>query len=137
MSKRSKNILMCAVALFVGAGIYILFRSNAYISKWFDYLDIIRFLRTMTGGYANDFIRFYLPDLMWCFALSCGIQAIYVPVGRGISISAMVAFACGVLWEVMQWTGMVSGTGDLWDILMYLAGSILSILINIKGEKTK
>lgn len=135
MSKRSQNILLCAVALVVGAVIYILYRDNTYISRWFSYIAFVRSLRTMANGYASNFVGFYLPDLLWGFSLSCGIQAIYLPGRRGVFISATVAFICGVLWEVLQWTDLVSGTGDIWDILMYFAGSVLSTLINIKERK--
>ncbi len=137
MAKRSTNILLCIAALITGAAIYVLFRTNAYISKWFDCVDFIGTLRTIAVGYTNGFIKFYLPDFLWCFALCCGMQAIYLPGRRGMVICALVAFSCGTLWELLQWGGAVSGTGDFWDILMYLSGSILSILINIKGEKTK
>lgn len=135
MSKRQKNILRCLGALVLGAILYILFRKNTWVAHLFDGIGFVRCLRSMVQSISLNWLRFYVPDLLWAFALSCGIQAICVPKRGGVPACALSAFICGLVWEFLQWSHVVSGTGDLWDVLMYLTGSVLSILINIKGEK--
>lgn len=135
MSKRLRNILACSSAIAIGALLYILFRRNTYIACLFESIPMVVYARRLTERYSGDLFRYYFPDFLWCFSLSCGIQTIYVPQKRGVLLSACIAFTCGVLWEIMQWCGMVSGVGDVHDVVMYLMGAILSILINLKGEK--
>ena len=135
MSNRQKNTLLCFWALMLGAAVYILLRPNTWISHLFDSIELVSDLRNAAKSLSRNWFRYYAPDLLWAFALSCGIQAIYEPEHKGVFFCALTAFGCGVVWEILQWSNIVSGTGDLWDILMYLTGSVLSILINVKGEK--
>lgn len=135
MSKRRRNILLCVGGLMVGGVVYILFRENAYISELFNELPLILFIRSALGSRIGIWISFYLPDCLWGFSLACGIQAICQPKRGGLFISAFTAFVCGLIWELLQWGNLVSGTGDLWDVLMYFLGSTLTIFINIKERK--
>ena len=135
MSNRQKNSLLCLGALMLGAVVYILFRPNTWVSHLFDGIEFIVDLRSAVASPSRNWFRYYVPDLLWAFALCCGIQAIYEPEHKGVLFCALTALCCGVVWEMLQWSRIVTGTGDVWDILMYLTGSVLSILINVKGEK--
>lgn len=135
MSKRWRNILLCMGSLLLGTALYILFRKNTWVAHLFDGIGFVCRMRCVVQSVSGNWLRYYVPDLLWAFSLSCGIQAICESKQKEIPVCAALAFACGTVWEVLQWTNLVSGTGDFWDILMYLTGSVLSILINIKGEK--
>jgi hypothetical protein len=135
MPLRQKNILLCFGALVLGALVYILFRPNTHIAHLFDGFPVVIQLREGSFFLSLSNFDYYVPDLLWSFALSCGIQAICEPEKTKCYVCALVALSCGVAWEILQWCDVVSGTGDFLDILMYLAGSVLSILINIKGEQ--
>lgn len=135
MEKRQRNILMCVGGLLLGAAVYLLFRENTYLSLLFCKSAFLSNIRTVIHSVAGVYISFYLPDMLWAFSLCCGIQAIYLPKSGGIA--AAVAFVCGLIWELLQWIDVVSGTGDYWDILMYFLGSIFAIIINVRREKNE
>lgn len=135
MSKRQKNILMCLSALLLGAVLYIFFRRNTWVSRLFAVIAFAPEVAVQQKWMLMDWIRYYIPDFLWSFSLSCGIQAICLPKRKDILGCSAIALACGVVWEVLQWRNVVSGTGDILDVLMYFGGSILSILINIKERK--
>ena len=137
MEKRLRNILMCAGGLLLGVAVYLLFRENTYLSLLFQGSTFLACIRAVIDSKAVMQISFYLPDLLWSFSLCCGIQAIYLPKSSGIYAAAAVAFVCGVAWELLQWTDLVSGTGDYWDILMYFLGSTFAIIMNIRREKNE
>lgn len=137
MENRQRNILLCVVGLLFGAAVYLLFREKTYFSLLFRGLAFLDRVRTVVDSTVGIRISFYLPDFLWAFSLCCGIQAIYSPKGRGIYAAAGVAFVCGLIWELLQWIDLVSGTGDYWDILMYFLGSTLAIIMNIRREKNE
>lgn len=133
MSNRVKNTVCCFVSLMGGLIVYILFRPTAIVAKPFVDCNWITQLRIYLHPYAGDLMRFHIPDFLWAFALSCGLQAVFVISKTAEILScALAAFVCGVIWETLQYAGVVSGTADWLDILMYFLAVFASILINTK-----
>lgn len=95
MSKRQRNILMCAGGVLVGAVLYILFWKEAYVSRLFNSLPCVAGLRRFFGGRWGGWLSFYVPDFLWAFSLSYGIQAICLPKWREIVMSAAAVLICG------------------------------------------
>lgn len=137
MSKRKKNIRFSLTALVVGCFLYVFFRENTYVGNMFDSIENIEKMRQMFSSQICDLCKFYLPDFLWGFSLSCGLIAIYVPGIKGIIICASVAFLCGCMWELLQYIGVLSGTGDIHDIIMYFLASAICIIINLKETREK
>ena len=137
MSKRKKNIRFSLAALVVGCFLYVFFRENTYVGNMFDIIEHIEKMRQMFSSQICDLCKFYLPDFLWGFSLSCGLIAIYVPGIKGVIICASVAFLCGCMWELLQCIGVLSGTGDIHDIIMYFLASALCIIINLKETREK
>lgn len=135
MFRRKIYILLGVVSLSLGVLIYILFRENSYIGIAFSRLSIIQAIRRMLEGFSCDFLEFYFPDFLWGFSLSCGFLAIYLPKRNGCIICTGIAFLCGCVWEWMQHKEIVSGTGDINDVLMYLLACITCTIINIRSER--
>lgn len=135
MSKRRMNILFGTVALFLGTFLYIVFRSNTYIGQIFDIFYLINSIRTYCSMYATDFLKFYFPDFLWGFSLGCGLYVIYNPGRKGIILCGCSTFLCGCLWELLQYFHIVSGTGDVLDMMMYLLASFFITIINLKEEQ--
>lgn len=137
MSIRKKNLLASIIALALGGSLYILFRENSYIGQLFSGSACVQMLRSELNSTSCDLLKYYLPDLLWGLSLGCGLVAIRNSGIRDIVLCAGIAFACGFLWELLQLVGVVGGTGDCVDVLMYLLGSALCVQINLKERIMK
>ena len=135
MPKRQNNILLGLVALLLGAMLYILFQENTWVSQLFAQMVFRPKLWDQYPAMNMDWLCYYIPDFLCAFSLTCGIQAVCLPKTEELFGCAVIVLVCGTLWEIFQWCGVISGTGDFWDVLMYLSGSTLSILMNIKERK--
>lgn len=135
LSKRKKNILYSVWAVSVGVLLYVLFRENTYITKLFDLIPVVSAIHQRFNVQVPDFFKYYLPDFLWGFALSCGLVSIHTPNRKGVVICAGMAFSFGILWEFLQSTGIVKGTADIHDVIMYFLASLTSIIINSKEMK--
>ncbi len=131
MSPRGLNIALGLISLSLGGGIYIIFRENTFIAEIFDGFFLTAVLRRNLAQFSSEFIRYYLPDFLWGFSLCCGITALNFTSRKALIISCLAGFLTGVLWELMQYSGVFSGVSDLADVAMYLVASILCIIVNI------
>ncbi len=132
MSKRFTNILLSCGALVLGGILYILLRPSTYIGKLFDDIVFIEMFRNTLSVYPCTFLKYYLPDFLWVFSLSCGLIAIFDSDIKGTVFCTAVAFLCGVFWETMQFFCITTGVGDFADIFMYLLAAVFAVIINIK-----
>ncbi|MBE5928817.1 MAG: hypothetical protein E7267_05545 [Lachnospiraceae bacterium] len=137
MSKQKKNLLLSIVALVAGCFLYAFFRKNTYIGSMFDSIKYVERVRQICLCSVCNVYKFYLPDFLWGFSLSCGLIAIHNPSKKGVFICASFAFLCGCLWELLQYFAVLSGTGDIHDIIMYLLASAICIIINLKETEEK
>ncbi len=136
MSSRMKNIVCCICALFAGAALYILLRPDTYIATALARFDFLVQLQDKLKYIDCDFLRFYFPDFLWAFSLSCSLQAIFAPMKTGTFLCCIAALLCGTVWELFQYFGVIKGTGDWVDVLMYALAAFASVIIQIK-EKVK
>ena len=135
MSKRKKNILLGLTALIVGCFLYVFFRENTYVGNIFDRIQEVEMVREFIWLQQCKFCKFYLPDFLWGFSLSCGLVAINNSNRKGTIICAVITFLCGCLWELLQYFSVLSGTGDVYDIAMYFLASIMCIIFNLKESR--
>lgn len=135
MSKRMMNLFLGLLSLFIGFASYLLFRENTFISGVFAGLNALEHIRTYFEIFSCDFLKYYFPDFLWAFSLSCLLEAFCARTVKGTVICCFTAIACGSIWEALQWFRLLSGTGDCLDIIMYLLGGILCLLINTKEKR--
>lgn len=132
MITHKTNLVLGVAALVVGAFIYILFRDGTYLGKVASNIWLVRVMRQFLLPCDSAFVNYYLPDFLWAFSLASILQLTLQTFAFGKMLSGVTAVACGIMWECLQICGVVTGTGDLWDIVMYLLAGILSIYINCK-----
>lgn len=101
-------------SLFIGLFAYLCFRENTFVNLIFKTNALL----------SEAVIGFYLPDFLWAYAL-CFALSMFCKYYYACIISSMF----GVLWEVFQKFGLVRGTFDYFDILMYITASIIAVLI--------
>ena len=135
MRNHVKTAVLGLAALSLGAVLYILFRPMSFVAVSLGTNGWLSQLRTWLQPFACNFLRFYLPDMLWAFALSCGLQAILASKKWGIVLCGVAAFVSGTIWELLQWLDVVRGTGDWLDMLMYLLAGLASIIFGIKEKE--
>lgn len=73
-------------------------------------------------------IRDYLPDGLWAYAF---ISAMLIIWNRKPSITWIIlVFATAIAYEWLQHIHVLSGTGDMGDVLDYCVFFMLALLIN-------
>lgn len=120
MIKRIKYMIHAVTALLFGLILYILFRPESYITGSILNIFHIKPDRIAYDGAILSFLSFYFADFLWCYSLAIGLCAIFVPCGRGRFHCCLLAFGWGVIWELGQMAGVIGGTADILDVLMYL-----------------
>lgn len=115
---RIKYVIWGMVTLFLGLLLYLLLRPNTYISRF-----ALRFLPfdlpVLFSMIQNPILKFYLADYLWAFSLSCWLRCIFINEQKKV-FSITIVTVTGTLYELAQCSGIVSGTGDVIDCLLYL-----------------
>lgn len=137
------EICLGAISLMCGCVIYLLFRSKSLnIYKWCsaiglsDNVDEIR--KTVTDWNLPDWVRFSLPDGLYCAAYLLLIDAIWrsdTSWRKYIILSVVPIVTVGS--EVLQYFGLVKGTFDFADLLCYALPPLFYLmLISINNTST-
>lgn len=129
MKEKTFKFFVAVAAMALGAAIYIVFRSGTYIHAVAP--------PDLSGALADivfpldGFVRYLLCDLLWALALCSSLSVLLTD---RAAAAVTLCFGCG--WELAQAAGVIAGTGDPLDCLMYLFGAIIAVLIN-KHHKRK
>ena len=124
-------------SLLLGTAFYLLFRENIYFSKLvLAKIEIVQ-ISTYFSFLDNAFFKYYFPDFLWAFSLDCLLHAIYLPNVKGAINCSLITVLVGTVYEAFQYFDIVSGTGDLIDVLLYLLAAITVVFINQKGRREK
>ncbi len=138
MKKRNVYIIFCIISLCIGGGLYVIFRPNTYIADFVrSLLPVSEALFLKAESINCDLVKYYLPDFIWALSLNCGLNAIF-NTKKAVFINGGVVFGIGVLWELAQYVGITSGTGDLIDVAMYTLAILTILTLELIGyKKTK
>lgn len=139
MTYKTINIVLCFTAIFIGGFLYLIFRPNTYITQIIFDLININGENIRTSAVSCAFSKYYLPDFLWAFSLCCGLVSVFPHKRFYIILVGIITFLCGLIWELLQFTKTISGTGDILDIILYLTACLIAVMINIKisGEKNE
>lgn len=123
----------CILSISIGAIIYALFREDTYISKIIlKFVDLSKW-KHMFNYVDSNFTKYYLPDYLWAFSLSCGICIILNPINKQQLFSCTFSsFLIGTIYELLQASNIITGTGDIIDIALYFLAALTINLILIK-----
>jgi hypothetical protein len=138
-----KLIFLSILSILFGGAIYIALRSSSIILfKWIDYImliDPVENLRIVTLPYKEylpEWFLYSLPDGLWMFSYSCIVLVIWKRKITKYSLLWLLSLPMiSILFEVLQYYDYFNGTFDIIDIVFYIFGSLLPILINKKIKK--
>lgn len=77
----------------------------------------------------SSFIRNYIPDILWAisfYSLSTFFSKTLTK--YYIVFTAIYVIIIGIFFEYLQFTGVASGTFDVFDILVYIISTIVASL---------
>ena len=131
------------LTLITGGMIYILFRTSSLkMFSWYQTIgldELTNELRKFTFQFADkipEWILFSLPDGLWIFSYVSLMLFIWknsVSIKNIFWISIIPILAIGS--EIGQLFGLVSGTFDFADLLLYLFGMTLPFIFYYKSIK--
>ena len=122
-------------ALFLCSFMAIVIPINYMKSSYFDVLlnviipillGSLFYLCTLPYPYI---LRFYIPDALWAYAFTSIILIIWERVYNILWLSIIVVFFC--VFELLQFLGILPGTGDLIDVLTYCISFLCALLLNL------
>ncbi len=133
--KRLLTFFLSIVALTIGGGIYLSYRSETLLMfRCADtlHLNVLvdNLRQTMSNYTPSDFIKYNLPDGLWSLSYVLTMLAIWGKVGKENIIWFCLMPIIALISEFMQLTLIMPGQFDLWDVVCYSLPLI--ILITIK-----
>ena len=138
-SKKKILTLFTIIPLVSGIIIYLFFRkSNIILFDWLlfsELKDSFNYLK-ITSNDIPDWFIYFLPDFLWMFSFTSLMIYIWqkeITYFNLLWIFIPLLFA--ILFELFQKFKIFKGTYDNLDILSYVTGNILSILLNFKFNK--
>ena len=127
--------------LTLGCAIYLLFRSKSLnIYKWCLELGLSNMIDSLRYAVLDwniaDWIRYSLPDGLYCAAYILIIDAIWHDYNRFIKfiIISIVPFVT-ISSELLQYFGLVKGTFDVYDLICYAIPPIIYLIYIYNSSK--
>lgn len=133
MSTKKLYTMNTVWSLTAGAVIYLLFRPRVLFLSWLS----VRSPLSQLSFPGDIIVRYYLPDSLWCYALSFSLFRLHLPSARKAIWISLGTFAFGSFWEAMQYINCVPGTGDIFDCVAYGFGSLPALCIYFLIKRRK
>lgn len=134
MNSKKANIIISVFSLFLGGAIYVLYRDNTYISNFIENFINLSILRNAFKPFECSFLKYYFTDYLWALSLISVLNTLFSTKKQLLLISVFV-FSLGFVWEILQISNFISGTGDILDIFMYLAAAMTAVIIKFSNNK--
>ena len=123
--------------LLLGGLIYVLFRQDTLkMFSWFDDINVsaaisgLRFHTVPLSSHFPNWFLYSLPDGLWLFSYLSVLLAVWDNVISKHNIHWLLLVPMVAIFsEIGQLFEIVSGTFDIFDLLFYLLGTVLPILI--------
>lgn len=122
----------------LGGGIYVFFRPDAYISVCIrTVLKVPTYIGVNEGGEQGLILKFvcnYVCDMLWAYALTLTVYLVQEK-RRYILIEMLIqCIVFEIFFEMLQKMGTVSGTFDIWDIILESTASIMAAVLIYRKE---
>ena len=121
-------------SLILGTLIYILYRPNTFLSDCFRSFPLPR---KAFSFFDAVWVKYYFVDYLWAFSLCCGLHTIFRPRAKGSLFVSVVSILYGGGLELLQSISILAGTGDYWDVLMFILAALTVNMINFIIHKEK
>ena len=122
---RNKKIIVFQIILplILGILIYALFRRQPPFGQYLPW-DSPAFDISFLPNFLYIFIVYWLPGMLWTFAF---ISALNMKLKRALT-SAFIVMSVVIVYEYLQYRGIINGVGDVEDIFHSLCAVMIYIL---------
>ena len=139
--KVATEIFLGVLFLICGCAIYLLFRSKSLnIYQWCSAIGLSNSIDALRSScqYWNvsDFVKFSLPDGLYCAAYILIIDAIWhnnAGIVKCLTLSLVPLVT--ISSEILQYFGLVKGTFDVNDLICYLIPPIIYLIFVCNSVK--
>ncbi len=131
-NKRTVLIVISLLLMVTGLAVYLFFNQTADVSRYVLSILTVPVINWPDNA-LTEFIICYGADLLWSTAFTLTIQAVLGLTKKQVWL-LMFCSVLGFLYEFMQLSGLAKGTADIGDVLIYLVGSLLGVLIIFGGK---
>ncbi|MEY4702978.1 MAG: hypothetical protein RIR96_875 [Bacteroidota bacterium] len=135
-------ILHIIFPIFIGVILYLVFSStNLIFYKWVQiehFENILFSIRESTSKIRElqpKWVMSFLPDALWSYSFTSSLVICWNFYNNyKVIFLFFLPFFTGVTIEIMQFEKIIPGTADYYDIIAYLIGTKLSLIIlqNVK-----
>ena len=120
------------IPILIGAVIYCITSPDVFFVKaasaFFKLSN--RIIVSDFGNLLIRFVRNYIPDMAWGYALVFSLYAIAGDqTEKGLYTLAFIAIVFSAAIEIIQMTHIIRGTFDLWDIAAELLTEVTAVFI--------
>lgn len=131
MNNRFRYLVHSVTALALGGIIYLLLRDRTHIHDILHMPAMLYRLHFVGDG----FVRYTLPDFLWAYSFASALHALFCGRRRKFVFAAVVL--SGAVYEFAQMLSLISGTGDVLDIIMYVLAAVIADYIFFKKKENK
>lgn len=128
-NKRIATLILSFTALFIGGGLYLMYRSEHLVMfDWCKAIAIYPYIQQLRPqGHFDSWLVYSLPDGLWLFSYIILMGAIWAfNVRKSLFCSVPMMFIA-IGSELLQIPNIIRGTFDVMDLLCYIAGSVIGI----------
>ena len=134
MKIRKHVLLNIIVPILAGTLIYLFLAPDTFIVKggWriLGRRNPLEAINIMDFPYPVRWIRFYVCDALWTYALSNTVILILGDAKRNILIGCSIGILFSIIMELLQLFSFFPGTFDIWDIFTAIIAGITAGIIN-------
>ena len=129
--------LRIIIPVMVGAVLYFYFCPDViFVGVIDDFLKTV-FHKTVSRVVSLPWvIRFYLFDFLWSYSFA-GVMCFFFGTEDSMIPCLAIPFGIGIILEILQRVGIVSGTADIFDIIVEMAGIITAIIMIRRARKNE
>ena len=142
MNKRISYIILSFAFLLIGVVVYYFFRNEVLVYE--SYLGInkskgiVSDPKLLNANWLSKSISNWLPDLCWELSFLYMLSAVWggwTQVPKLLKLTSLLVILGS---ELLQALGILPGTGDILDILVYFIGfTIFTLVYSNKLRKVK
>ena len=123
--------------LFAGFCVYLFCRPDTRTSSVIIRLFMMFGITINEISVRSEFVRFYLCDILWAYALTCTVSMLLGQSKRELFAAGIICFLFEGLIEVMQKWNIIGGTFDGLDIAFEAIATSIAVVIIIYQTKRR